>query len=147
MSASAAQSVVAGLLEQHPHLALELGDPGAQLGDLVAHALQYARGQRADALDPLTQARVRVAERLVALEDHVKELVVGRVAHVRVLEERVGDEVGGAELTRDQVLATGKQALEEVEAGSPSRRRARRPRPPSGSSLSSSASIAFGAAL
>ena len=184
----------AGLLEEHGDAPLELGDPLAQLGDLVAHrpvsasspptastvgrveetlaelvALPHpafrtrtgptssarpARSppERCDAASaPMRsiQARRRDARRraLVIVEHHVKELGVGGVARGRVLEERIGDEVGGARARRRQEVAAREQALEDAEPRRPSRRRAARSAPSSGSSRSSSSSIAFGAAL
>src|SRR3990170_2468470 len=55
-----------------------------------------------------------VAERLMVGKDAVKELVVGKVAPGGVLEEWIGDAVGGAEVP-EQVIAALEQALEDAE--------------------------------
>src|SRR5947209_2946894 len=61
---------------------------------------------RVHAPDPGFEPGIRVAERLVVAQDPVEELVVVVLERqCRVLEEREGGAVRGAELVRQQVVA------------------------------------------
>ena len=75
-----------------------------------------------------------VAELLVAVEHAVKELVVGRIAPQRVLQERIRGAVRGRELVAEQVRARRRASARRRPARPPSRRpaprSARRPAAP-----------------
>ena len=63
-----------------------------------------------------------IAELLVLAEDAVKELIVGRVAEERVLEERKGGAVGRGEVVAHEVITAGEHRFEVVKrAGHPAR--------------------------
>jgi len=81
--------------------------PSAAASQSLSWSISVGARALADTLDPGGEVRVVVAERLLVGEDHVEELGVVGGAVRRLLQERVGDAVGGTEGVPEQVLAAG----------------------------------------